>query len=65
MSQKVEHEGPGEEDDRDSDGASAREHLQASTGFHAEPFVGFWRDREDMADSTAWVRRLRAGDQIQ
>ena len=24
-----------------------------------EPFVGMWRDREDMADSTAWVRNLR------
>ena len=24
-----------------------------------EPFVGMWRDREDMRDSTAWVRRLR------
>ena len=22
-------------------------------------FVGMWRDREDMSDSTAWVRRLR------
>ena len=24
-----------------------------------EPFIGMWRDREDMADSTAWVRNLR------
>ena len=24
-----------------------------------EPFVGMWSDREDMADSTAWVRNLR------
>jgi len=24
-----------------------------------EPFVGMWRDREDMRDSTAWVRNLR------
>lgn len=22
-------------------------------------FIGMWRDREDMADSTAWVRSLR------
>ena len=22
-------------------------------------FVGMWRDRDDMRDSTAWVRRLR------
>ncbi len=24
-----------------------------------EPFVGMWRDREDMADSSAWVRSTR------
>jgi hypothetical protein len=24
-----------------------------------EAFVGMWRDREEMADSAAWVRNLR------
>ncbi|OIO93661.1 MAG: hypothetical protein AUJ96_29785 [Armatimonadetes bacterium CG2_30_66_41] len=24
-----------------------------------EPFVGMWRDREDMTDSSGWVRELR------
>lgn len=24
-----------------------------------EPFIGMWQDREDMRDSTAWVRSLR------
>lgn len=24
-----------------------------------EPFIGMWRNRTDMADSTAWVRNLR------
>jgi AbrB family looped-hinge helix DNA binding protein len=24
-----------------------------------EPFVGMWQDREDMADSTQWVRQAR------
>jgi hypothetical protein len=24
-----------------------------------EPFIGMWRDREDMKDSTAWVREVR------
>lgn len=24
-----------------------------------ESFVGMWRDREDMQDSSAWVRRTR------
>jgi len=23
-----------------------------------EPFIGMWRDREDMRDSTGWVRDL-------
>jgi len=27
--------------------------------FAREPFVGMWRDREDMNDSAAWVRDLR------
>jgi hypothetical protein len=24
-----------------------------------EPFVGMWRDRQDMKDSSQWVRQLR------
>jgi hypothetical protein len=24
-----------------------------------EPFIGMWRDREDMQDSVAWVQHLR------
>lgn len=24
-----------------------------------EPFIGMWRDREDMRDSTAWVSNVR------
>ncbi|MBM4048339.1 MAG: DUF2281 domain-containing protein [Planctomycetes bacterium] len=24
-----------------------------------EPFIGMWRDREDMRDSSGWVRGLR------
>ncbi|MBM4457008.1 MAG: DUF2281 domain-containing protein [Chloroflexi bacterium] len=27
-----------------------------------EPFIGMWRDREDMQDSSAWVRRLRQSE---
>jgi len=29
------------------------------TALADEPFIGMWRDREDMQDSTAWVRDLR------
>ena len=24
-----------------------------------DPFIGMWADRQDMADSSAWVRRMR------
>ncbi len=24
-----------------------------------EPFIGLWKDREDMADSNSWVRIIR------
>lgn len=24
-----------------------------------EPFIGMWKDRDDMSDSVAWVRELR------
>jgi mRNA-degrading endonuclease RelE of RelBE toxin-antitoxin system len=24
-----------------------------------EPFIGMWKDRDDMRDSTKWVRELR------
>jgi len=27
-----------------------------------EPFVGMWRDREDLKDSAAWVRHLRGSE---
>ena len=40
-------------------------YLSAATAARAkrrltkEPFIGMWRDRKDMQDSTAWVRKLR------
>lgn len=32
---------------------------QAPVSIAGEPFIGCWKDRDDLADSTAWVRRLR------
>jgi hypothetical protein len=29
------------------------------TKLRSEPFVGMWRTRKDMRDSTAWVRNIR------
>jgi hypothetical protein len=37
--------------------------LQASEfnseNWQDEPFVGMWKDRQDLEDSTAWVRSIR------
>jgi len=30
-----------------------------TSGLESEAFVGMWRDREDMRDSSAWVRNVR------
>lgn len=27
-----------------------------------EPFIGMWKDRQDMEDSTAWVRQTRKNE---
>ena len=31
----------------------------ASTGKHSDSFFGMWADREEMKDSSSWVRKLR------
>ena len=30
-----------------------------ASDLESEPFVGMWRDREDMRDSSAWVHNVR------
>ena len=30
-----------------------------SSDLESEAFVGMWRDREDMRDSSTWVRKVR------
>ena len=37
----------------------ARPNAAPASELRDEPFVGMWRDREDMADSSAWVRKVR------
>ena len=32
------------------------------TKLHDEEFIGMWQDREDMQDSTQWVRELRQNE---
>lgn len=37
----------------------ARSAAQQRIDWEHEPFVGMWRDRDDMADGSRWVRELR------
>jgi len=41
--------------------AILRERL-AKVPLRADPAIGMWKDREDMQDSAAWVRRLRQSE---
>lgn len=41
-----------------ADVAQAR--PKPTTKLADEPFVGMWQDRDDLADSTQWVRDVRA-----
>ena len=36
----------------------------ARTQLADEPFIGMWRDREDLQDSSAWVHNLRKREWI-
>ena len=36
--------------------------LPQTSNLEDEPFIGMWRDREDMADSTQYVRELRKSE---
>ncbi len=38
---------------------SSPQKLAPTSDLEAEAFVGMWRDREDMSDSSAWVRNVR------
>ncbi len=33
--------------------------IYTSTDLQQEPFIGMWADRNEMNDSSAWVRKLR------
>jgi hypothetical protein len=43
--------------------ALAKQHMplaeKARTDLMADPFIGMWRDRDDLADSSTWVRSSR------
>ena len=33
-----------------------------ATSLASESFLGIWQDRDDMADSTGWVRQIRKSE---
>ena len=38
---------------------ASRPSKQNGEDLSSQPFIGMWRDREDMKDSSAWVRKTR------
>ena len=32
------------------------------TPLAGDPFIGMWQDRQDMRDSSGWVRKVREGE---
>ena len=45
---------------------SSQHNLQrpVTSDWHAAGFLGMWQDRDDMQDSSAWVRTLRQSEWI-
>ncbi len=33
--------------------------VKKRTSLAGDPFIGMWRDRQDMHDSSGWVRKVR------
>jgi hypothetical protein len=38
---------------------SSEPRTASASDLRSEAFVGMWRDRDDMSDSSAWVRNVR------
>jgi hypothetical protein len=49
---------------RDMHAAQSRPKENSPGKLIDEPFIGMWRDREDMADSSGWVRGLRTDEWV-
>jgi hypothetical protein len=44
--------------------APSRRRTAKPTKLANEPFIGMWRSREDLQDSSAWVRRIRQSEWV-
>jgi mRNA-degrading endonuclease RelE of RelBE toxin-antitoxin system len=42
----------------------ANRQSKKKTGLMNEPFIGIWKAREDMKDSSLWVRKMRKAEWI-
>lgn len=42
--------------------SSGRKKSRSTSNLASESFLGIWRDRDDMANSTGWVRRVRKSE---
>jgi len=40
--------------------STAKERVKTKTSIAEEKFVGIWRNRADMQDSSSWVREIRS-----
>ena len=45
-------------------GRDSRDTESGASDLATASFVGMWRDREDLQDSSAWVRRSREGEWV-
>lgn len=40
-------------------GVEAKQDATSAIDFASDPFVGMWQDRDDLSDSSTWVRDIR------
>ncbi len=45
--------------DLESISVQPKDQVKAPVSLQEEPFIGMWQDREDLVDSSAWVRQRR------
>lgn len=41
-----------------------RDLQRENSSLHEEGFIGMWRDRDEMKDSSAWVRGIRESEWV-
>ena len=49
---------------REAYGSATRAAQPPNSDWQTEGFIGMWRDRDDMQDSSAWVRNRRESEWV-